>query len=495
MLETKRRPPRAPEDHRMNLYYDTFHGRLRWYVKVSKTGRRIDIAEDYSTDERSDFHQAWEAAVRALGGVPRMRRARPDEVPATTRRYLISDVSDKGQLRWYVQLRDKLPKIRIYEEFGSDDFNRAVDAAIVDQIGKFGDATDWVRAEKQTREKREPLPDTPPIPGSLRWYWTLYKQSDRWQGDIAVGEKGLADSTRLARSGLIESLLYDNGERPFAALSRKAIRAEMKARTPVQAGNLLSALRHMIRWMIEEEYLEEDDDPTIGLKSGKAAASRESGGWVPWTEEDMAKYRARWPLGTEARLMFDILHFTFLRLGDAARFGPEHFRRIIKRMAVQIATEKSQGRTIVTVPVHPEFAVSLAKAREAGILGTETFTGKLVKGAIVPMCKKAWAAKFKKYARLAGVNEAKKNCHGVRKARAEDSAYAGATESQMMSMFGWQDEKMPAVYIAKANRERLGFDGMDKLIAFDQTQNIADLAMPIDQNRIVTLESNRRKKL
>ena len=52
------------------------------------------------------------------------------------------------------------------------------------------------------------------------------------------------------------------------------------------------------------------------------------------------------------------------------------------------------------------------------------------------MCKKAWAAKFEKYARLAGVNEAKKNCHGVRKARAEDTAYAGATESQMMSMFG-----------------------------------------------------------
>jgi hypothetical protein len=75
MLEHKARPPRAPEDQRMNLYHDTFRGRLRWYVKVSKTGRRIDIAEEYNTDERSDFHQAWEAAVRALGGVPRMRRA------------------------------------------------------------------------------------------------------------------------------------------------------------------------------------------------------------------------------------------------------------------------------------------------------------------------------------------------------------------------------------------------------------------------------------
>jgi plasmid stabilization system protein ParE len=496
MLETKRRPARAPEDCRMNLYHDTFRGRLRWYVKVNKTGRRIDITEKYSTDERSDFHQAWEAAVRALGGVPRMRRTRPDEAPpTTTRRYLISDVSDKGQLRWYVQLRDKLPKIRIHEQFGSDEFNRAVDAAIVDQIGKFGDATDWVRAEKQRREKRQPLSITPPIPGSLRWFWMLYKQRDRWLGNLAVGEEGLAESTRNGRTGLIEPLLYGNGERPFAALTRRVLREELKARTPVQAGNLLSALRHMIGWMIDEEHIEPDDDPTIGLKSGKAKASRESGGWAPWTEENMAKYRARWPLGTEARLMFDILHFTHLRLGDAFRFGPEHLHRTLKMMMVKVATEKSKGRTIAVVPVHRDFAVSLAAARNAGILGTgEVFTGKLVKGEIMPMHKKAWAAKFKKFARLAGVNEPKKNCHGVRKARAEVAAYSECTEAQMMAMFGWRDNKMPALYIAKASREKLAISGMEKIEAYDQIENIADLAMPIDQNRIVTFESNRRKK-
>jgi integrase len=495
MLETKRRPPRAPEDHRMNLYHDTFRGRLRWYVKISRTGRRVDITEEYSTDERSDFHQAWDAAVRALGGAPRMRRTRPDEVPATTRRYLISDVSDWGQLRWYVQLRDKLPKIRIHEQCGTDEFDRAVDAAIVDQIGKFGDATDWVRAEKQRREKREPLPNTPPVPGSLRWYWTLYKQSDRWLGNAAIGEEGLAESTRDARIGLIEPLLCDNGEHPFAALTRKALREELKARTPVQAGNLLSALRHMIGWMIDEEYIEPDDDPTIGLKSGKAKASRESGGWVPWTEEDMAKYRARWPLGTEARLMFDILHYTHLRLGDASRFGAAHLQRTLKTMMVKVATEKSKGRTTATVPVHRDFALSLAAARNAGILGMgEVFSGKLVDGEIVPMNKKAWAAKFKKYARLAGVNEPKKNCHGVRKARAEVAAYSDCTEAQMMAMFGWRDHKMPALYIAKASLDKLAIGGMAKIEAYDQTENIADLAMPIDQNRIVTFESNRRKK-
>ena len=71
-------------------------------------------------------------------------------------------------------------------------------------------------------------------------------------------------------------LLHDNGERPFAALTRRVLREELKARTPVQAGNLLSALRHMIGWMIDEEHIEPDDDPTIGLKSrqGESLAAR-----------------------------------------------------------------------------------------------------------------------------------------------------------------------------------------------------------------------------
>jgi site-specific recombinase XerC len=64
-------------------------------------------------------------------------------------------------------------------------------------------------------------------------------------------------------------------------LTRKVIKAEMKARTPSQAGNLLSALRGMIRWMIDEGHLNEDDDPTIDVRSRKAKASRESGGFVP----------------------------------------------------------------------------------------------------------------------------------------------------------------------------------------------------------------------
>ena len=178
--------------------------------------------------------------------------------------------------------------------------------------------------------------------------------------------------------------------------------------------------------------------------------------------------------------------------------GPPHLRQVVRKMAVQIATEKSRGNTTVTVPVHPEFAESLRAARAAGIIGAEVFTGKLVKGRVLGMNKKAWAMKFKKYAVLAGVNEPKKSCHGVRKARAEVAAYADCTESQMMAMFGWTDPKMPAHYIALANREKLGMSGMDKIIAFDQSNSLDDLvSLPRENNggtreanKVVTLRSN-----
>ncbi len=118
------------------------------------------------------------------------------------------------------------------------------------------------------------------------------------------------------------------------------------------------------------------------------------------------------------------------------------------------------------------------------------------------MNKKAWAMKFKKFSVLAGVNEAKKSCHGAHKARAEVVAYAECTESQMMAMFGWTDPKMPAHDIAQANREKLGISGMDKVVAFDQGQELDDFLRSVADNRtgtaggneVVTFPGHIRKK-
>lgn len=61
---------------------------------------------------------------------------------------------------------------------------------------------------------------------------------------------------------------------------------------------------------------------------------------------------------------------------------------------------------------------------------------------------------------------------------------------------------MPAHYIAQANRETLGMSGMNKIIAFDESQSLEEF-MPLpdtndggtsDANKVVTLRSNLRKK-
>jgi len=90
----------------------------------------------------------------------------------------------------------------------------------------------------------------------------------------------------------------------------------------------------------------------------------------------------------------------------------------------------------------------------------------------------------------------------VRKARAEVAAYADCTESQMMAMFGWTDPKMPAHCIAQANREKLGISGMDKIVAFDQSQSLDDVMRRPEAHRtgtpggngVVTFPGNIGKK-
>jgi hypothetical protein len=45
--------------------------------------------------------------------------------------------------------------------------------------------------------------------------------------------------------------------------------------------------------------------------------------------------------------------------------------------------------------------------------------------------------------------------------------------------------EMPALYIAKASLDKLAITGVEKIEAYDQTENMVHQAMPIDQNRIV----------
>jgi len=62
------------------------------------------------------------------------------------------------------------------------------------------------------------------------------------------------------------------------------------------------------------------------------------------------------------------------------------------------------------------------------------------------------------------------SAHGLRKAGATIAAENGASEHQLMAIYGWESPKQAAVYTRKANRKKLAASAMHLLVA-EQTED------------------------
>jgi integrase len=172
-------------------------------------------------------------------------------------------------------------------------------------------------------------------------------------------------------------------------------------------------------------------------------------GFIAWTEEHAAAYQARWPIGTRQQVWFDVLLYTGLRRGDAVRVGRQHAR------GGSIKTEK--GGFTVEVPVF--ILPVLQETLDAGPCGDLRFiVGE--NGRLLP--KESFGNLFKDACKAAGVPG---SAHGVRKLAATRTANNGATEKQLMAVFGWTDPKMAAHYTRTADSRRLAAEAIDKLNA------------------------------
>ena len=155
----------------------------------------------------------------------------------------------------------------------------------------------------------------------------------------------------------------------------------------------------------------------------------------------MAAYEARWPIGTRQRVWLDVLAYTGLRRGDAVRVGRQHRPR--RRGHHQDGKERLHVE--VPLPILPVLQATL----DAGPCGDLTF---IVGANGRPLTKESFGNEFKAACKAAGVPG---SAHGVRKIAATRAANNGATEAQLMAIFGWTDPKMAAHYTRTANRKRL----------------------------------------
>ncbi len=338
--------------------------------------------------------------------------------------HLRHETSRHGARVWYVRIGDG-QRTRLRAAYGTEAFWQEYREAIDGTARPAGKA----RA------------------GSFRWLVERYKVSSAYSG--------LKRSTRGARDNLLKGIVDKVGDEPISAFNRASIEASRDARRdrPEAANGLVKTLRVLFAWGMQDEtaraYVKANPAASVSM-----IASR-SEGFHTWTDEEVAKYEAKWPRGTRERLALDVLLYTGLRRGDAVQLGRQHVRNGI----FSIKTEKT-GEW-VTAPILEPLALSIEAAKTGDLHYLVTSRGE-------PWSKESFTNWFRKCCKDAGVPG---SAHGLRKAGASRAAENGATEAQLNALFGWKEgSRESATYVRKARRNILAMDAAQLLLP-DQKKN------------------------
>jgi integrase len=211
-----------------------------------------------------------------------------------------------GQVTWYVR-RGKGSRIRLKAEYGSEEF--------------------W----SEYRKALEGAHGTEPAKThTLSWGLDRYRNSSAWAG--------LSNATRRQRENIYRATIGTAGTTPLKDITTANIRAgrERRAATPHAANNFLKAMRGFFGWAVDVGLVR--TDPTKGVKL--LVGANDADGFHTWSQEELDRFEAKWPLGTRQRLAFDLLLYTGLRRGDAVRVGRQHVRDGM----IVLRTEKTPQR-------------------------------------------------------------------------------------------------------------------------------------------------------
>lgn len=341
-----------------------------------------------------------------------MPRPRPPHLQRETTRH--------GAVVWHVR-RGRGARTRIRAEYDSKEFWEQYRAAL----------------------EGAPRPAKAAKAHTLAWALDRYRNSSAWAG--------LSNATRRQRENIFRAVTKTAGGALLRDITSETILAgrERRAATPHAANNFLKAMRGFCGWAVETMLL--PIDPTKGVKL--LAGENDEDGFHTWTQEELDRFEARWPVGTRERLAFDLLLYTGLRRGDAVRVGLHNVRDGV----ITIRTEKhrkGKAGELVSIPILAPLAESIAATKTGDLIYLVTEAGQ-------PWVKESFGNWFREACRAA---RCPGSAHGLRKAGATRAAERGASERQLMAIFGWSTGKMAQHYTRSADRKRLAHDAAELLL-------------------------------
>ncbi|OLS43029.1 hypothetical protein BV509_00800 [Rhodovulum sulfidophilum] len=302
-----------------------------------------------------------------------------------------------------------------------------------------------VRYEAARRgEVWTPLEDRGPIPRSVSWLTLEFEKA--MQERVAAGL--MHANTLKQRRAYYDRVRAVHGEKAMQIPRAKIVEIrDSMISTPGAADNMIKSLRACFAWAIERGILAEN--PATGI--GKLSRGH---GAVPWSIDDLQKFRDRHPAGTMANLALTIFMFTACRLDDARRFGRHHERRIDGITYLDWMPGK-RGSARVVIPILPP----LAEAIKAQTLVGPTY---LLNGLGRPFASSAaFGNWFRDRVAEAGLEG--RSPHGIRKAAGELLALEGASQYHIMAIHGHTQAKTSETYTSGVNRQKLAAEAMELL--------------------------------
>jgi integrase len=256
----------------------------------------------------------------------------------------------------------------------------------------------------------------------------------------SVGFRSLKPITQSTYRNIINRLCAEHGDKSAATLQRVHVVKLMAARAerPDSANGLRKVLRAMMQHAVETGLRE--DDPTRDVK----AIPVKSDGYHSWTDDEIAQFEKRHPIGSRARLALALLLYSGQRRGDVVRMGRQHIRDGV------LTVRQDKTGAELAIPLHAELAETLAD--HLTLLTTQF--GQPFKAA-------GFGNWFRERCNEAGLRHC--SAHGLRKAAARRLAEAGCTEHEIKAITGHASLREVARYTKAANQARLAVTAMEKV--------------------------------
>jgi integrase len=253
----------------------------------------------------------------------------------------------------------------------------------------------------------------------------------------------LAPSSQRTYRLVLDKFAIEDGHRLVRDMPRAVaagIVEQIGATRPGMANLTAATLKRLFSYAVKLGM--RPDNPFVGVDTYQGGEHR------AWTDQEIASYESRWPIGTRHRLAFDLLLYTGQRVGDVAAM------RRADILAGTIPVKQEKTGAVLSLPVHPHLLRSVKAGPEDGPAPLNT-DGQ-------PMTKRSISALVARAARAAGLPRDCKT-HGLRKAVLTRLADRNASVHEIAAVSGHKSLREVQHYTATANQSLLARSAMARL--------------------------------